>query len=120
MSIVRNIINRIDITKISKHIASFQNYYTWFPIGIIVIALLGTVAQWLNHGHRLLDDPSEIYSYGFESMPILLALFWTSLFSKTLNNTYSREEWIKASWIEKLIDNAPEVIIFIVILNHYH
>jgi len=102
----------------AKHISNNQNYYLWLPISLIAIVLLGLFSQWLNNGHKLLDDPSVIYSYALEANKIILALVLTSLYSGFLNNSLTREEYVKASVLSKACDNASELIVFYLILTH--
>lgn len=104
------------MSKILNHIANFRYLYIWPGLAVLWLYGSGRVAAWLNHGRALLDDPSAIYGYAFIVVPVINALFITSLYSAFLNNSLTREEYVKAPWQSQLADNAPELVVFIVTL----
>lgn len=95
-------------------------YFGWPLLAVAWIYASGKVAAWLNHGRALLDDPSAVYGYSFLVYPIINAMFITALYSSFLNNTLTREEYVRANWQSKIVDNTPELIVFICCLWFFH
>jgi hypothetical protein len=95
-------------------------HFAWFPLAALLIFLNGKLAEWLNNGHKLLDDPSSLYSFALLGPSVLWPLFWTALYSTVLNNSLTREEYVQTDWKSKFVDNLPELIIFLAVLYCYH
>lgn len=105
--------------KITDIINQFR-YLFWPVLAIIWIFASGKAAAWFNNGRPLLDDPSAIYGYAFLVVPVINALFITSLYSSFLNNSLTREEYANATPGGKAADNAPELIVFLACLWFFH
>lgn len=108
------------MNKIFEHIAKYRYVYLWPALATLWLYGSGKLAAWLNHGRALLDDPSAIYGYAFIVVPVINALFITSLYSAFLNNSLTRDEYTKAPWQSQIADNAPELIVFIACLWFFH
>ena len=103
-----------------QHIANYRHYYLWPVIGEFVVLGSFKNASWLNHGKPILDDPNAIAAYGIQSWPVLLALFWTAVYSAFLNNSLTQDQYAKITPLGQFVDNLPEIVIFLAILAHYH
>ena len=72
----------------------------------------GWFASYLNHDQKILDDPSSIYADALKCVPLFFCLLITRLYSGMLNNSFTEEEYRRIAWQDRLVDNAPEVIVF--------
>jgi hypothetical protein len=72
----------------------------------------GGVASWLNHGKPLIDDPSAIYGSAMACVRPFFCIMLTRLYSGMLNNSLTPEQYSSCAWQDRLVDNAPEVIVF--------
>lgn len=102
------------------HVAKYRYVYIWPALAVLWLYGSGLVAQWLNHGMPLRDDPSAIYGYALQVVPIINAMFCTALYSAFLNNSMTRDEYATSDWKGKAVDNAPELIVLTLFLWVQH
>lgn len=74
----------------------------------------GVFAQFLNNGKPIKDDPSALYADAMMCVPIFFCIMLTRLSSGMNNNSLTTEEYRSSAWQDKLVDNIPEVVTFIV------
>ena len=105
---------------IVAHISSFREWYIWSWLILALPFVLGNVDVFLNHGKPLPDYSSAIYSYALEGVPVLLAMIFAAIYSNYLNNSMTAAQYQLSSLKDKVVDNLPELIVFLVVLIHFH
>lgn len=108
------------IRRLISHIGANQAWYIWVPLFLAGPFLLGKIAQFLNHGKPLLDDPTSIFSNSLEWVPVNIALIVAFMYSNVLNNSLNQTQYAAANWKDKLVDNVPELVVFLSVLIHLH
>jgi hypothetical protein len=95
------------------HLNRNQHFYFWPFIGVVMILFSFDMAAYVSHGKPILDDVNALAGYSLKAWPILLSMIFAAVWSQVNSNSLTREEYAVARPLSQLVDNLPEIIIFL-------
>lgn len=97
-----------------KHVAKYREEYIWPFIAIIPFSLLYVLLKWISGDVQI--DYKAMLNYMMLTVPLYIAKRTAATMQGFLYDDLTHEEYVKADWKSKLVNNASPIGVFVVTL----